>query len=246
MTYGVVTVTRNAAATLGRTIDSVLSQVVAPAEYIFVDGGSTDDTLAIIERAQDTFARSRSQTRTALIHQTSSGITNAWNVGIERVQADLVFVLNADDWYEPNTAESVMREFSVHPEIDVLLAAGRYFDPKGQRNPVVCRPRPAWVLPFAMTAVHPACFVRRALYDRIGFFDEKYAIVADYEFIYRCVDRGVCIRSVDTVLVNVLEGGTATQQRRRARVEMAEVGSRYAALSVAPALALHVRRLLDR
>src|SRR5215471_18064438 len=49
VSYGVITVCKNSAATIRRTIDSVLAQTVPPYEYVFVDGGSRDATVAIIE-----------------------------------------------------------------------------------------------------------------------------------------------------------------------------------------------------
>ena len=51
----IITVTYNSAATLKRTIESVLTQTVSPREYIIVDGCSTDDTLSIAESFRETF-----------------------------------------------------------------------------------------------------------------------------------------------------------------------------------------------
>jgi glycosyltransferase involved in cell wall biosynthesis len=243
MTYGVVTITRNAAQTLQTTIDSVLAQTVPPTQYVFVDGGSTDGTVAIIESAIDAMRSRAIEAR--LEQQHSIGITPAWNQGIRAIDADVVFILNADDWYEPDTASAVLALFDEHADVDIVLACGRYIDPASRRA-VVCRPRPSWVLPVAMTVIHPACFVRRRLYERVGLFDENYAIVADYEFVYRCAKRKVPTWTSDRVVVNVLEGGTAKQHRRKARVEMAEIGRRYCPLPALPHLALQVRRLLDR
>ena len=49
----VVTVVRNGAATIGQTIESVLSQSWRNKEYIIIDGGSTDGTIDIIRRFDD-------------------------------------------------------------------------------------------------------------------------------------------------------------------------------------------------
>ena len=244
MTYGVVTVTRNANATIGRTIESVLTQTVTPARWMFVDGGSTDGTLDTIERACAAAKNAAIEAR--LVHQQGRGITNAWNIGVGELDTDIVFILNADDWYEPDAGAHVMTAFERHREAEIVLAAGRYVDPSGNKPPEICRPRPSWVLPAAMSAIHPACFVRRSVYDRIGLFDERYAIVADYEFIFRCVSAGVEIETLDAVVVNVLEGGIATQQRSVARTEMAEIGERYSRAPLVPKLALQMRRWLDR
>lgn len=246
MTYGVITVTLNARKTVQKTIDSVVSQTMKPLQYVFVDGGSDDDTLPMLEGAMARMSHPRIGIEATLIRQSSKGITSAWNLGIRQINADLVFILNGDDWYEPDAAARVIREFEQHPETDVLLASGRYLDPVGIRAPKICKPRPAWVLPVAMTIVHPACFVRRGLYDRIGLFDEGYAIAADYEFIYRCVKNDISIRECDCVTVNVLEGGAASQQRRLAREELAAIGRKYCAVPSLPGMVRLVRRVLDR
>ena len=44
MTYGVITICRNAATTIERCLRSVLAQAVPPEQYLVVDGGSTDGT----------------------------------------------------------------------------------------------------------------------------------------------------------------------------------------------------------
>ena len=48
MTYSVLTACLNSERTIRRSIDSVLSQKIQPAEYVFVDGGSADGTLQMI------------------------------------------------------------------------------------------------------------------------------------------------------------------------------------------------------
>ena len=52
LTYSVITICLNSENTIQKCIDSVLRQKILPAEYIFVDGGSTDSTVELIEALQ--------------------------------------------------------------------------------------------------------------------------------------------------------------------------------------------------
>ena len=91
----VITVCRNAATTVERTVRSVLAQSYKPLEYIIVDGGSTDGTLDIIRRNRRKIAR--------IVSEPDRGISDAFNKGIRLSRGAYVHLLNADDWMEPDT-----------------------------------------------------------------------------------------------------------------------------------------------
>lgn len=50
MKVTIITPAYNSASTIARTIESVINQTYKNIEYIIVDGGSTDDTLQIIDK----------------------------------------------------------------------------------------------------------------------------------------------------------------------------------------------------
>jgi glycosyltransferase involved in cell wall biosynthesis len=228
ISYAVITVCRNSAATIRRTIESVFGQTVRPAEYVFVDGGSRDATVPIIESAVAEAARRNVPTRCSVIHQHNKGITQAWNIGLGAVAADVVCILNSDDWYDPDTAQHVIARFRRHRDAAIVLGSGRYLRGPEDTAPRICRPRPFFALPFAMTVIHPACFVRRDVYARIGLFDERYQIAADYDFVYRCRRAGIRFVRAPEVVVNVLRGGFAETHLALGRQEVAEIGRRHA------------------
>src|SRR5579871_1341808 len=93
----VITVSLDAAKTIERTIRSVQDQSFASIEHIFVDGGSSDDTLAIIKRS----ARRQDH----WISEPDKGISDAFNKGIALSRGTYVQILNADDWLSPNQIE---------------------------------------------------------------------------------------------------------------------------------------------
>ena len=74
MKISVITVTFNAAASLEKTILSVLAQSYHSIEYLIVDGNSTDGTNEIIKKYQNKLAY--------CIRENDNGIYDAMNKGI--------------------------------------------------------------------------------------------------------------------------------------------------------------------
>jgi len=247
MTYGVVTITLNSVETVRRTIASVLGQHCAPAEYIFVDGGSDDGTLAVLEETVAAAPRRWPETRCRLLHQVGgTGIAHAWNMGVRELRTDVVFILNSDDWYVADAAATVLDEFARTPAADLVIAPVRIWCPAVASDPVTQAPRPFWCFPFLMPVMHPACFVSRAVYERVGLYDEQYRISADYDFVYRCVRAGMKFRSCPTPLTNMQAGGRADSNRALARRETRLIGCRHARVPLLPWCAYLLRVLARR
>lgn len=245
MNYGVITACLNSSTTILRTIHSILSQEILPREYIFVDGGSTDGTLALIEKEISRFSEKHPEIHCRVVHQTTKGgIYEAWNIGLEHFTSEIVFILNSDDWYPPDTAAYVLRLFEKKSHADIVLGAGKYLKGVDDPRPEICHIRPRAVIPFAMTLIHPACFVKKAVYDRLGGFDTRYKVAGDYEFVYRCYQARLKIVKTRKILTNILRGGFAESNQILARQEVYEIGRRYAISGIFPLFAYWCRILL--
>ena len=105
--FTVITVTYNAAAVVERTLQSVLRQTVEDIEYIIVDGRSTDDTLAIVQRYATLTDDLRSQgyhhAVTTIVSEPDSGIYDAMNKGIRLAHGRFLCFLNAGDTFHTPT-----------------------------------------------------------------------------------------------------------------------------------------------
>lgn len=173
----VVTVAYNAAGTIERTIESVLSQTYQNIEYLVQDGGSTDGTLDIVNRYGD---------RIALVSEPDKGIYDAMNKGVARATGEWIHILNADDWYTgPDALERAV------PHLDP--ARTNYFDlirsyEDGSQVLQSLNVKP-WMLYVSAFLPHPGLIVSRAQYDRIGLFDDTLRIAADHDFILRMVKQ---------------------------------------------------------
>ncbi|MFA6567683.1 MAG: glycosyltransferase family 2 protein [Victivallales bacterium] len=237
MNYSVLTACLNSERTIGRSIDSVLSQKIHPSEYIFVDGGSADATLRIIR--ENNF-----KTGFKIIDQKEkTGITGAWNLGLAEVKTDIVMILNSDDWYEPDAVSEILGAFEDNPDAGIVY--GSIYFHKG-RGKYLRNCRPLWMFPLMMPIAHPSCFVRKSVYDKLGFFDQEYSISADYEFLYRCYREGVKFCEIRKPLVNMELGGTANSNRAVARRETREIARRYCRFPILPELAYLARLVSDR
>ena len=89
----IVTIGYNEYDQIEQTLSSVRHQTYNQIEHIVIDGGSTDGTLDIIHDYEDSLAYVESGQ--------DSGISNAFNRGIQQATGDLVALLNAGDWYHP-------------------------------------------------------------------------------------------------------------------------------------------------
>lgn len=207
MKVSIITVCYNSGETIRGAIESVIAQDYADIEYIVVDGGSTDNTLAIIEEYRSSIS--------VLISERDRGIYDAMNKGVAHATGDVVGLLNSDDFYDSHHAISdVVAAFSCAPTADVvfgdvvfvaaddLTCVTRYYSSEAFKP---------WKLRFGWMPPHPATFVRNQVYTRFGDYSLNYKISSDYEIFVRwlLVNKLNYLR-VDKVLVRMRAGGAST------------------------------------
>ena len=97
--FSIVTICKDAGATLERTIQSVVEQIGPGFEYILIDGGSTDGTLDLLRKWGARISY--------WVSEPDRGISAAFNKGLRRCRGEWIGTINADDWYEPGALEAV-------------------------------------------------------------------------------------------------------------------------------------------
>jgi glycosyltransferase len=216
MQVTIVTSVLNGAKTLRRCIDSVASQTYL-CEHIIVDGGSTDGSQSL---AREFGLR--------VIDAPDSGISEAFNIGIQNSSGEVIAILNADDWLELDAAERSVYALQSQPQAGftygcVLL----HFED----HTIFVRPRiiaedlasyATKQLPFS----HISSFVRRSVYDEHGTYDTRFMVAMDYDFYARITTRGVRGVYVDGVLAHAWAGGASSKTLTRLR-DYYSVLSRY-------------------
>jgi glycosyltransferase involved in cell wall biosynthesis len=211
--FSVITVTFNSREYLEETITSVLAQDYGDLEYILIDGGSTDGTLDIIRRYAATDGRVR------WISEPDNGISDAFNKGIRLAQGEIVGIINSDDTFAPGAFSSVAAAFVADPDCDVVHGDMVRF----QGATPLFRLKPAPVdqrIWYDMPVNHPATFVRRLAYDKVGLFDTQLRVAMDYELMLRLYRAGCRFRYLEQVLANMRYGGASDERFMAARQEV--------------------------
>ena len=108
----VVTPSYNQGAYIGETIRSVLEQDYPHVEYIITDGGSTDETVAVIRQYEDRIHY--------WVSEPDRGQTHAIAKGWEQATGQIICWLNSDDWYYPGALATVARTFVENPGLQWL------------------------------------------------------------------------------------------------------------------------------
>ena len=120
MKVSIITVCYNSSETIESTIRSVISQNYPSIEYIIVDGGSTDDTLQIVERHKSKIAK--------VISEKDDGIYDAINKGIAQASGDIIAILHADDFYPEENIISLITEAFTQKNVDAVYGDLQYVD----------------------------------------------------------------------------------------------------------------------
>ena len=112
--FTIITVVLNAKDDLHETIISLRQQNYKNFEYIVIDGGSTDDTLEIINNNLDIISKNKSEK--------DSGIYDAMNKGIDLSEGNYIGMLNAGDKYMPNALMTI-HEYLKNQELDFIFGS---------------------------------------------------------------------------------------------------------------------------
>lgn len=206
----VVTAVFNGEKTIAQAIESVLSQRYPAVESVVIDGASRDATLPILETYRPRIGK--------LISEPDKGIYDALNKGIRHATGDVVGFLHADDLFEDEDVLARVAAAFEDPGVDAVYGdlvyvrhdnveqIIRYWKSGSYDQAALAR---GWMPP------HPTFYARRAVYERLGGFDTRYRIAADYDSILRFLAVGK-IRAVyiPEVLVRMRAGGISNRSLR--------------------------------
>ena len=214
MKISVVTVCRNAEATIGDAMESVARQRRDgfEVEHIVVDGGSTDGTIAVLEAAKGV----------RWVSGPDRGTYDAMNKGIRLATGDVVGTLNADDVLaDDGVLASVFAALS-DPSVGAVYGDVRFVSRglssvdavRAARARRYCTSRfwRPWMFRFGAMVPHPTFYCRRALFDSLGLYDfERYPKSADFDLEFRFMRLArVVSRRIPRCLVVMRTGGQST------------------------------------
>ena len=216
----IVTVVRDCAGSLERTMASVLAQTYRPIEYVVIDGGSTDGTLEIIRRYADRLAY--------WVSEPDRGISDAFNKGGAATRGDFIGLLNADDWMAPDQVEQAVAALE-RSGADFVFGDLICHDPTGRPvHRIAGDPDYARRIESRMPEVnHPTLLARRQVYDRAGRFDTQYRAAMDYDWLLRAHVAGCRGVYEPRVVAHMTLAGVSDRAYRRALAEVRAIAVKH-------------------
>ncbi|MBX7234823.1 MAG: glycosyltransferase [Caldilineales bacterium] len=210
----IITPSYNQAQFLERTIRSVLMQDYPNLEYIIMDGGSRDDSVAVIQKYADHIAYWESQK--------DRGQPHALNKSLTHCTGDIIAFINSDDFYLPGALRRVAQLFDQHPDAAWLGGVCRYYeegvgyvDPGRYvaQMPPLPKDRSQWVDGWPTN--QPSSFWRSKCFQKAGDFREDLDLTFDTEFMVRLLFADLLPMIVDDVFsVYVLHDSSKTVSQK--------------------------------
>ena len=208
MKVSIITVCFNAEKTILDTLQSVSQQSYKDIEHIIIDGGSMDNTRAIVnEKAHPRL--------THFMSEPDHGIYDAMNKGIALASGDVIGTLNADDVYKDTEVlkkvVATLKEYGCDACFGDLVYVSK-------KNPAKIirlwksspykkgKFRKGWMPP------HPTFFFMKEIYEQYGYFNTKLKIASDYEIMLRFIEKhGISTCYIPEILVKMRMGGKSNR-----------------------------------
>jgi len=218
--FSIITVTWNAADVIRPTIQSVQRQTSSDYEMLIIDGASTDDTLAIVNRASIAALR--------VFSEPDKGLYDAMNKGIARARGKYIMFLNAGDSFADDT---VLARLALLAADNPGVIYGQTQLVDAQRNVVGKRhlsaPKRLTAKSFmnGMVVCHQAFVVRR---DLAPNYDLQYRLSADYDWCIRVLRKSPAnAYAGKTPIISYLADGMTTRHHRASLWERFRIMCRH-------------------
>jgi glycosyltransferase involved in cell wall biosynthesis len=219
--FSIITITYNAASVIEPTLQSVLSQTYTNYEYLLIDGGSKDNTVAKAKASGIEFAH--------IVSERDNGIYDAMNKGIALATGDYLCFLNAGDaFYGPDTLQTIANAATREEFPDVLY--GETAEVDDARNFVRMRrlqaPKELTWRSFksGMMVCHQAFYAKREI---APMYDLKYRLSSDVDWCIKVMKQSKKLVNVNATVVNYLQNGLSLQHHRASLKERFWIMSKH-------------------
>ncbi len=165
------------------TIRSVLLQRYPNLQYVVMDGGSTDQTPAILERYKPFLTHIESAP--------DGGQADAVVRGFEHTHGEIMAYLNSDDMLAPGALEFVAGYFAANPDVDAVYSHRVFVDDVNSVKSYWILPEHRdWLMSRWDYIPQETCFWRRRIYDEAGGINPAFQFALDYDLFVRFMKRG--------------------------------------------------------
>jgi glycosyltransferase involved in cell wall biosynthesis len=175
----IVTPSYNQGHYIKETIESVLTQDYPNIEFWVIDGGSTDETISILQEYEQ-------DSRFHWISEPDNGQSNAINKGWKLCKGDIITWLNSDDTYLPGAIQTQVNALLSHPDYGAVYGDGIFIDEKGKEI-YRCHASSYSLLELLRITIplQPTVFIRRNIVNEVGLINENYKYSMDSEYWVR-------------------------------------------------------------
>ncbi len=230
---------------LPRALDSVLAQDFPAIEILVIDGGSSDDSRAILgvygERYRD---------RLRWVSEPDRGQSDALNKGFRRARGAIVAWLNSDDAYAPDAVSRAFAALTAHPEVGLVYGRGQILDSVDKVvGPFLgCERFCLWRLVHGLDFIlQPSTFFRRAALESVGFVDPDLHYAMDWDLWIKLAAVTEVLWLDADLAFSREYASTKTQSGGWPRLrELRRVVRRHAGRSWTPGLKLYAFDTLNR
>ena len=212
--FSIITITYNAASVIEPTLASVAAQTYRNFEYLLIDGGSSDDTVAKAQASGIEFAH--------IVSERDNGLYDAMNKGIKLAKGDYLCFLNAGDaFHSSDTLDKIVAAIPDGTSLPDILY-GETAEVDENRNFVRMRRLQApeklhWTsFKQGMLVCHQAFYARR---DLVPMYDLKYRLSADVDWCIKIMKRSENMVNVGFTVVDYLQNGLSLQNHRASLIE---------------------------
>jgi glycosyltransferase involved in cell wall biosynthesis len=175
----VITPSLNQGGYIEETIRSVLLQGYPNLEYIILDGGSTDQTLEIIRRYEPWISYWSTKK--------DKGQSAAINEGIQLAHGEYITWLNSDDVFLPGAIHNSIMKLNQYPLAGLIYGKVDVIDEEGRHIGTFGSIRYRFIDLLCMEIILPqqAAFIRKSIFDSIGYLREDLQYAMDLELFIR-------------------------------------------------------------
>ncbi len=181
MKISLITVVYNRAATIEKTILSVLEQTYPHIEYIVVDGASTDGTLEVIQQYRVRIDQ--------FVSEKDKGVYDAINKGIQMATGDIVGVLHADDRFaHPDVINNIVQHFSSHPLLECMFGDVCFVRPENPNEIIRYVSSSIFNVnrfQYGIMPAHPTFYCYKKFFDTHGLYRTDLDIASDFDLLLR-------------------------------------------------------------
>lgn len=200
----IITIVYNGDIYIEETVKSVVLQKNDSIQYIVIDGGSSDNTLMLLNKYRASID--------VFISEPDSGIYNAINKGISYAEGKYVALLHCGDYYEQNSLAKISKAAQLNDAS--VIYSDIFIIEKVAENIIKRKQNPNHLmLKSKMSIFHPSTLVLNSIYRNYGVYSEKYILASDYDFLLKLFIANVDFLYLPLSYVNFRNDGISSKMK---------------------------------